>query len=108
MRGWSHLAHNIGPCELCLFLHLYTCDPQATSYASRLDLYGDCAYACIVKYVPVSLASCRSLTKTPLAVTVLLVCFSSFLMPALRLMSVLMFSGLLGGLCRICGHVRRP
>ena len=42
VRGWLHLVHSIGPCLFCFFLHLYTCDPQATSYASRLDLYGDC------------------------------------------------------------------
>ena len=108
VRGWLHPVHNIGPCELCFFLHMYTCDSKVTSYASRLDLYGDCEYYCIVKYVPVSLASCRSLPKMPLVVIVSLLCLSSFLMPALRLVSFLMFSGLLGGLCLICGHVRKP
>ena len=46
----------------------------------------------------------------PLFVTVLLVCFSSFLMffYALRLVSFLICSGLFGGVCLICGHVRRP
>ena len=108
VRGWLHLVHNIGPCELCFFLLLYTCDPHATLYASRLDLYGDCEYVCILKSVPVSLASCRSLPKTPLVVAVLFVCLSSFLMLALRLVSFLMCSGLLEGLCLIRGHVRRP
>ena len=79
VSDWLHLVHSIGPWELCFFFHLYTCDPHATSYASRLDLYGDCKYACMLKYVPVSLASWRSLPKMPLFVTVLLVCFSSFL-----------------------------
>ena len=55
-----------------------------------------------------SLASCKSLPKTPLVVVVLLVCLSSFLLLALRLVSFLIYSGLLGGLCLICGHVRRP
>ncbi len=72
-------------------LHLYTCDPQGTSYASRLDLYGDCEYARIMNYSPVSLASCRSLPKTPLTVTVLLMCFSSLIVPALRFVSFLCF-----------------
>jgi len=108
VRSWLHLVHNIGPCELCFFLHLYTCDPHATSYASRQDQYGDCEYACILKYVPVSLASCRSLPKTPLVAAVLLVSLSSFLMHALRLVSFLMCSALLGGLCLISVYVRRP
>ena len=43
-----------------------------------------------------------------LVVTDLLVCFSFFLMHALRLVSFLMFSGLLGEASLICGHVRRP
>ena len=60
------------------------------------------------KFVPVSLAACRSFPKTPFVVAVLLVCFSSFFMLALRFVSFWMFSGLLGGLCLICGHVRRP
>ena len=109
MRGWLHLVHSIGPCELCFFLHLYTCDPQATSYASRLDLYGCCEYACILKYIPVSLiASCRSLPKMPFIVAFLLVCLSSFLMPVLMLMNFLMCSGLLGVFWLICGHERTP
>ena len=62
----------------------------------------------MLKCVPVSLASLRSLPKTPLVGTVLLVCFSSFLIPALRLVIFCMFSGLFGGVCLICGHVRRP
>ena len=57
VRGWLHLVHIIGPCELCFFLHLYTRGPQATSYVSRLDLYGNYEYACIPKFVLVSLAS---------------------------------------------------
>ena len=102
------MVQSIGPCELCFFLHLYTWDPHAPSYASRVDLYGDCEYACILKSVPASLASCRSFPKTPFVVVLLLVCFSSFFMPALRLVSFLMCSGLLGGLCLICGNVRWP
>ena len=62
----------------------------------------------MLKPVPVSLASLSSLPKTPLVITLLLVCFSSFLMPALRLVSFLMVSGLVEGVCLICGHVRRP
>ena len=93
MRGRLYLVHSIGPCQLCFLLYLYTCDHQATSYASRLDLYGDCEYACILKSVPVSLASGRSLPKAPLIVAVLLVSLSSFLMPALRLVICLLFSG---------------
>ena len=62
----------------------------------------------MLKFVPVSLASLRSLPKTPLAGIVLLVCFSSFLISALKLVSVRMFSGLFRGVCLICGHVRRP
>jgi len=57
VSGWLHLVHSIGPGDLYFFLHLYTCDPQATSHASRLDLYGDYEYACMMKSVPVSLAS---------------------------------------------------
>ena len=60
MRGWLHFVHSIGPGLFCFFLHLYTCDPHATSYASRLDLYGDCEYACMLKSVHVSLATYRS------------------------------------------------
>ena len=108
LSGWLHLVHIIGPCELCLFLHWYTCDLQATSYASRLDLYGDCENACMLKFVPVPLASLRSLPKTLVIVTILLVCFSFFIMPALRLVSFRMFFGLFGGVCLVCGHVRRP
>ena len=93
VRGWLHLVHIIGPCGLRYFLNLYTCGPHATSYASRLDLYGDCEYACIPKSIPVSLASCRSLPETPLVVAVLLMCLSSFPMPALRLVICLLFSG---------------
>ena len=52
VSGWLHLVHSIGPWELCFFLHTYTCDPRATSYASRLDLYEDCEYACMLKFVP--------------------------------------------------------
>jgi len=44
----------------------------------------------------------------PLNVAVLLVRFSSFLMSSLRLMSFPMFSGSFGGVCFICGHMRRP
>ena len=55
-----------------------------------------------------SLAACRSLPKTPFVVAVLLVCLSSFFMPAFRLVSFLACYGLLVGLCLICGHVRRP
>ena len=74
-----------------------------------MDLYGaDCEYACMLKFVPVSLAACRSFPYTPFVVTVLLVCLSSFLMYALRLVSFLMCSDLLVGLSLICGHVRRP
>ena len=51
---------------VCIFFH-------STSYASRLDVYGDFEFACILKYIPMSLASCRSLPKTPLVVAVLLV-----------------------------------
>ena len=61
----------------------------------------------MLKFVPVSLAACRSLPKTPFVFAVLLVCFISFFMLALRFVSFRMFSGLLGGLCLICGHVRR-
>ncbi len=43
-----------------------------------------------------------------LAVTILLVCFSSFLMLALRFMSLVMFSGLCGGGYLIRCHVQRP
>ena len=57
VSGWLHLEHSIGPWELYFLLHLYTCDPQGTSYASRLDLYGNCEYACMPKFVPLSLAS---------------------------------------------------
>ena len=67
--GWLHLVHIIGPCELCLLLHRYTCDPQATSNESRLHLYGDCENDCMLKYAPVSRASLRSLPKAPLVVT---------------------------------------
>jgi len=95
VSGWLHLVHSLGPCELYLFLHRYTCDPHATSYASRLDLHGDCENACMLKYVPVSHAYLRSLLKTPLIGTVLLVCFSSFLMPAFRLVVFL-------GCVRVC------
>ena len=62
----------------------------------------------MLKYAPMSLASLRSLPKTPLVVTFLLVCFISFLMPALRLVSFRMISGLFGRVCLILGHVRRP
>ena len=44
----------------------------------------------------------------PLVVADLLVYFSSFFMSALRFVSFRMFSGLLGRLCLICDHVRRP
>jgi hypothetical protein len=57
VSGWLHLVHTIGSWELCLFLHRYTCDPRATSYASRMYLYGDCENACMIKYVHVYLAS---------------------------------------------------
>ena len=62
----------------------------------------------MLKYIPVSLAACRSCSKTPFLCAVLLVCFSSFFMLALRFVSFRVVSGLLGGLCLICGHVRRP
>ena len=39
---------------------------------------------------------------------ILLVCLSSFLMHALRLVSFLLCSCLLAGFSLICGHVRRP
>ena len=55
-----------------------------------------------------SLAACRSFPKSPFVFAVLLVCFSSFFMLALRFVRFRMFSGLLGVLCLICGHVRRP
>jgi len=51
VSGWLYLVHSIGPCQLYFFLHLYTCDPRATSYTPRLDLYGDCENACM-PYVP--------------------------------------------------------
>ena len=57
VSGWLHLVHSIGPWDFYFLLHLHTGDPQATSYASRLDLYGDCEYACMLKSIPVSLAS---------------------------------------------------
>ena len=56
VSGWLHMVHIFGPCELYFFLHLYTCDPYATSFALRLDLYGDCEYTCMLNSVPVSLA----------------------------------------------------
>jgi hypothetical protein len=108
VSGWLHLVHIIGLCELCLFLHRYTCDPHATSYPSRMYVFGGCENACMMKSDPVSLASLRRLPKTPLRGTVLLVCFSSFLILALRLVICWMFPGLFGGVCLICGHVRRP
>ena len=55
-----------------------------------------------------SLAACRSFPKTPSVVVVWLVCVSSFCILALRFVSFRVFFGLLGGLCLICGHVRRP
>jgi hypothetical protein len=62
----------------------------------------------MLKYVPESLAACRSFPKTPFVAAVLLVCLSSFMMHVLRLVSFLMCSGLLVGFSLICGHVRRP
>ncbi len=62
----------------------------------------------MLKSLPVSLAACRSSPKTPLVFAILLVCFSSFLILALRFVSFWMFSGMLGVLYLICGHVRRP
>jgi len=71
-------------------------------------MYGNWEYAWILKFVPVSLAAFRSLPKTPFVFAVLLMFFSSFFMLALRFVSFRMFSCLLGGLCLICGHVRKP
>ena len=96
MSCWLHLVHSIGSCELCFFLYLKTCDPQATSYASCLDLYGDCDYAWIMKSVPVSLAACNSFPNTSFVVAVLLVCFSSFFMLVLSFVSFRVSSVLLG------------
>ena len=62
----------------------------------------------MLKYVPVSLGSLRSLPKTPLVVTFLFVFFSSFLIPALRLVSFLMLTSLFGGVCLTWGQVRSP
>ena len=61
----------------------------------------------MLKSVLVSLATCRSFPKMFFVVAVLLVCFNSFFIHALRFVSSRMFSGLLRGLCLICGHVRR-
>ncbi len=61
-----------------------------------------------MKSDPVSLAACRSFPRIPFVVAILLVCFSSFFMLALRFASFRMFFGLLGGLGLICGHMRRP
>jgi len=101
-------VHSIRPCELRLFLPRYTCDLHASSYVSCMDMYGDCENACMLKYVPVSLAYLWCLPKTPLVVTVLLVCFRSYLKPDLKLVSFRMFSSLFGRVCLICGHVWRP
>jgi hypothetical protein len=65
VRGCLHFFHNIGP-VLCFLLHRYTCVPHATSYESRLHLYGDCECAYILKSVPVSFAFLSNSRKMPL------------------------------------------
>ena len=62
----------------------------------------------MVKYVHLSRASLRSLPKTSMVVTFLLVFLSSFLMPALRLVRSLISSRLFGWVCLIWGPVPRP
>ena len=77
VSGWLHYLHSIGP-VLCFLLQRYTCVPQATSYESRRHLYGDCECACMLKYVPVSLAVFSSAPKIHLVVVyvVTLIAFS--------------------------------
>ena len=65
VSGWLHLLHIIGP-VLCFHLQRYTCVPRATSYESRLLLYGDFECAWMLKSVPVSLAFLSSSPKMPL------------------------------------------
>ncbi len=59
VSGWLHFLHSI-VLVLCFRLHRYTCVPHATSYESRLHLYGD------FESVPVSLAFLSSSPKMPL------------------------------------------
>jgi len=60
----------------------------------------------MLKFVPLSLAACRSLPKTPLVA--IFFPLISFLMPVFRLVVLWMMSGLLGEFCLICGQMRRP
>jgi len=61
----------------------------------------------MLKYVPVSLAAWRSLSKTPLVVVFLVVALMKFRMPVFRLVALWMVFGVVGDIFLICGHVRR-
>ena len=106
VSGWLHFLQSIGS-VLCFLLQRYTGVPQATSYESRRQLYGDCECACILKSVPVSLAVFSNAPNIPLVV-VYYVSLIVVLMPVCMLVSFRMVSGLIGVMCLICGHVRRP
>ena len=106
VRDWLQILHSIGP-EFCVLLQRYTCVPHATSYESLRHLCGAHEYSCM-KSVPVALAACSSVQKTPLIAVLCDVSYIAFLMSVLRLVISRLVSGLFGVVCLICGHVRRP
>jgi len=67
VRGCLHVFHSIGS-VLCFLLQRYTFVPHATSYDSRLHLYGDFECAWMLNSVPVSLAFLSNSPKMPLDV----------------------------------------
>jgi len=67
VSGCLHFLQNIG-LVIFFLLQRYTCFPQATSYESHWNLYGDCECDSMLKSVPVSLTAFSSAPKIPLVV----------------------------------------